>query len=62
MSYKFLVGDPELSLPDTVEILKDERFNYVHYSIENNEIKQLEPPKDRLGHPVHPVFHHTLYR
>ncbi|MFO7669012.1 MAG: HmuY family protein [Bacteroidales bacterium] len=44
-SYQFLVGEPQGSIPDTVEILKNETFNYVHYSIENNEVKQLEPAK-----------------
>ena len=45
LSYKFLVSDAELSSPDTVEVLKNELLNNVHYSFENNELKQLEPPK-----------------
>lgn len=45
LSFKFLVSDPVLSSPDTVEVLKNELLNNVHYSFENNELKQLEPPK-----------------
>ncbi len=45
-SYKFLVNDPELSIPDTVVVIKNISFNYVHYSIENNELKQLEAGKN----------------
>jgi hypothetical protein len=47
ISYVFLVSDLELSAADTVEVLKSESFNYLHYSFENNELKILEPAKDQ---------------
>jgi hypothetical protein len=45
VSYRFLVSDPQPGNPDTVGIIKNESVNYLHYSIENNEVKQLEPAK-----------------
>ncbi len=45
-NYIFLIGDPEMSDPDTVTVQKDNAFSYVHFSTENNEIKQLEPLKN----------------
>jgi hypothetical protein len=45
VSYRFLVCDPQPGNPDTVEVVKDGSFNYLHYSIENNEVRHLEPPK-----------------
>jgi hypothetical protein len=44
-SYTFLVCDPGLSSPDTVEIFKNEGVNYMQYSLDNNEMKLLEPLK-----------------
>ncbi|MFH0758836.1 MAG: HmuY family protein [Bacteroidota bacterium] len=44
-SYTFLLCDTGLSGPDTVEIFKNEDFNYVQYSLDNNEQKLLEPLK-----------------
>lgn len=45
-SYTFLISDPELSAADTVQVLKDQRFNYIQFSIDGNQVIQLEPEKD----------------
>lgn len=47
VSYHFLVSDLELSNADTVEVLKNESLNQVHYSFVHNEVKLLEPPKNQ---------------
>lgn len=44
-SYRFLVADPESATPDSVEVIKDDSFNYLHYSFNDNVVKILEPGK-----------------
>lgn len=43
--YIFLVSDPDAGVFDTVRVQKNDLFNKVYYSFDNNEIKELEPPK-----------------
>ena len=45
-AYRFLMDDPDGSDPDTIEVLKDERFNYTQYSIETKSSIQIEPEKE----------------
>ena len=45
-AYTFLICDPHESVPDTIEVMKDNRFSYTQFSIEDNNIIQLEPEKD----------------
>jgi len=45
-AYTFLIGDPDVSTPDTIEVMKDSNYNYVQFSIVDNNIIQLEPEKD----------------
>jgi hypothetical protein len=45
--YKFLIGDPDESGPDTIEVIKDNSYNYTQFSLENNLVVQLEPEKDQ---------------
>jgi len=45
-AYRFLIDDPGGSDPDTVEVLKDDRFNYTQFSLESNRPVQLEPAKE----------------
>lgn len=44
--YTFLIGDPDVSDPDTIEVVKDNRINYIHFSVEDNSALQLEPEKE----------------
>jgi hypothetical protein len=45
-AYTFLIGDPEVSVPDTIEVLKDNSFSYTQFSMETNSTIQLEPEKE----------------
>jgi len=45
--YTFLIADPDQSQADTIEVIKDDRYNYTQFSLDNNEVVQLEPEKDR---------------
>ena len=45
-AYTFLIGDPEVSDPDTIEVIKDKGINYIQFSIEDNSTIQLEPEKE----------------
>jgi hypothetical protein len=45
--YKFLIADPDKSNTDTIEVLKDNSYNCRQFSIETNEVLQLEPSKDQ---------------
>ncbi len=45
-AYIFLISDPDVSDPDTIEVIKDNSFNYTQFSIENNSTIQLEPEKE----------------
>jgi len=45
-AYTFLIGDPEVSDPDTIEVMKDKGINYIQFSIEDNSTIQLEPEKE----------------
>ena len=44
-AYTFLIGDPEVSDPDTIEVFKDNTFSYTQFSVEDNSSIQLEPEK-----------------
>jgi len=44
-SYTFLIGDPDVSNPDTILVMKDDRYNYTQFSIEENSSIQIEPEK-----------------
>ena len=46
-TYTFLIADPDQSPADTIEVIKDDLYNYRQFSLENNEVIQLEPEKDR---------------
>ena len=46
-AYKFLIGDPDESDLDTLEVVKDNSYSYRQFSIDNNEVIQLEPGKDQ---------------
>jgi len=46
-SYSFLLADLEGSNTDTIEVLKDDSYNYRQFSLDNNEVIQLEPQKDQ---------------
>jgi len=46
-AYVFLIADPALSNTDTIEVLKDDQYNYRQFSIDNNTSVQLEPMKDQ---------------
>ncbi|TFH23755.1 MAG: hypothetical protein E4H10_11630 [Bacteroidia bacterium] len=46
-AYKFLIADPDESNADTIEVLKDNSYNYRQFSLDNNEVLQLEPEKDQ---------------
>jgi len=45
-AYRFLIDDPDGSDPDTIEVLKDARYNYTQFSLETNSGIQIEPQKD----------------
>ena len=45
-AYTFLIGDPDGSDPDTIEVVKDKRVNYIQFSMEDNSTLQLEPDKE----------------
>ena len=45
-AYTFLIGDPGVSDPDTIEVMKDNRINYIQFSVEDNSTLQLEPEKE----------------
>ena len=45
-SYTFLIGDPEESDPDTIEVFKDNNFSYTQFSVKDNSSIQLEPEKE----------------
>jgi len=45
-AYRFLMDDPDGSDPDTIEVLKDERFNYTQFSVETKSSIQIEPEKE----------------
>jgi hypothetical protein len=45
-SYSFRISDPDSNEHDTIEVIKDNNFNYRQFSIDNNEVLQLEPQKD----------------
>lgn len=47
VAYKFLIADPDESNNDTIEVLKDNSYNYRQFSLDNNEVLQLEPRKDQ---------------
>ncbi len=44
--YKFKVGEPDESHADTVQVIKDDYFSFIHYSFLENKIMNLEPAKD----------------
>jgi len=46
-TYTFLIADPDESTADTIEVTKDDLYNYRQFSLDNNEVVQLEPEKDR---------------
>ena len=46
-AYIFLIGDPEETGFDTVKVMKDDGYNYKQFSIDNNQVIQLEPEKDQ---------------
>jgi hypothetical protein len=46
-AYTFAISDPDVIEPDTIEVLKDNSFNYRQFSINNNTVIQLEPEKDK---------------
>ncbi|MDF1574587.1 MAG: HmuY family protein [Bacteroidales bacterium] len=45
-AYRFLIDEPGGSDPDTIEVLKDARYNYSQFSLESNSTIQLEPEKE----------------
>ncbi len=45
-AYTFLISDPDVSDPDTIQIMKDNSVNYVQFSIEEYNTIQLEPEKE----------------
>ena len=45
-AYTFLIGDPDTIGPDTIEVIKDNRINYIQFSLEDNSTLQLEPEKE----------------
>ena len=47
VAYKFLIANPDDSNTDTIEVLKDNSYNYRQFSLDNNEDLQLEPGKDQ---------------
>jgi len=46
-AYEFLIADPALSNTDTIEVLKDDQYNYRQFSLDQMETVQLEPMKDQ---------------
>jgi HmuY protein len=44
--YRFLISDPELSDPDTIDLIKDNRYSYTQFSAEDKSSIQLEPEKE----------------
>jgi hypothetical protein len=44
--YTFRISDPDSQDHDTIEVIKDENFNYRQFSLDNNQVLQLEPAKD----------------
>lgn len=45
-AYTFRISDPDSEEHDTIEVIKDDNFNYRQFSLDNNQVLQLEPEKD----------------
>jgi hypothetical protein len=45
-AYTFLIGDPEVSDPDTMVVIKDNGISYIQFSMEDKSSISLEPEKE----------------